>query len=100
NDKKKKEAEAAGKRFDHGLEVMDGYFKGVKANAWPAGAHPTTEEASKNKWTHEERADAMTLYKILTEQANLPALEAFRLMKSSGNGYVELFAREHEAIYR
>lgn len=92
-------AEIAAKRYDNGLKIMAGYLKGIKTNAWPAGAHPTAEEAAKYKWTHEERADAQTLYTQLTEQGNLTAPEAFRIMKSSGNGYIEKFAQEHERIY-
>ena len=47
----------------------------------------------------EYRRDAQHLYNMLTQQGNLTAPEAFRLMKSSGNGYIEQFATQHEAIY-
>lgn len=90
-------AELAGKRFDHGLEIMAGYLKeDPKTEYRPGSLAPgTAPEPGKKEYNR----NAQHLYTMLTQQGNLTAPEAFRLMRSSGNGYVEQFAREHEAIY-
>lgn len=90
-------AEAAGKRFDRGLEIMAGYLKENSKTEYRPGATNATQLAAEGK--QEYRRDAQHLYNILTQQGNLTAPEAFRLMRSSGNGYVEQFATTHEAIY-
>lgn len=90
-------AEAAGKRFDHGLELMAGYLKENPKTEYRAGSLPagTAPEPGKIEY----RRDAQYLYNMLTKQGNLTAPEAFRLMGSSGNSYIEQFAARHEAIY-
>lgn len=90
-------AEAAGKRFDRGLEIMAGYLKENPKAEYRPGAPNAQQLAAEGK--QEYRRDAQHLYNILTQQGNLTAPEAFRLMRSSGNGYIEQFATTHEAIY-
>jgi hypothetical protein len=90
-------AELSGKRFDHGLELMAGYLKENPKTEYRPGSLPagTAPEPGKVEY----RRDAQHLYDMLTKQGNLTAPEAFRLMQSSGNGYIEQFARTHEHIY-
>lgn len=89
-------AELAAKRFDHGLEIMAGYLKENSKAEYRPGAPNAQQLATEGKI--EYRRNAQHLYNMLTQQGNLTAPEAFRLMKSSGNGFVEQFANEHEAI--
>lgn len=91
-------AKAAGERFDKGLQIMASYLhKDDKAEFQPTGT--LGDKTKENEKLRPYQRNAMHLYKMLTEQGNLTAPEAFRIMGSSGNGYVEQFAREHEAIY-
>lgn len=90
-------AELAAKRFDHGLEIMAGYLKENDKAEYRPGVPNAQALAAEGKI--EYRRNAQHLYNILTQQGNLTAPEAFRLMKSSGNGYIEQFANEHEAIF-
>lgn len=94
-------AELAGKRFDHGLELMANYLKkNDKTEFSPTGVPAQDEQLGEGGKKQAYQRNAQQLYNQLTKQGNLTAPEAFRLMSSSGNGYVEQFAREHEAIYR
>lgn len=93
-------AELAGKRFDHGLELMSGYLKiNAKTEFNPTGVPAQETSLSEGGKKQVYRRNAQQLYDILTKQGNLTAPEAFRLMSSSGNGYIQQFAKEHEAIY-
>lgn len=96
----KEKAELEGKRFDHGLELMSSYLKrNEKTEYNPSGNPQQDQTLAEGGKKQPYQRNAQQLYNILTKQGNLTAPEAFRLMKSSGNGYVEKFAQEHEAIY-
>lgn len=96
----KEAAIAAGKRFDHGVEIMLGYLKmDPKTEFQPVDEGGPKDKVFEGEKKTAYRKDAMHLYTMLTKQGNLTAPEAFRIMKSSGNGYVEKFADEHEKIY-
>lgn len=92
-------AEIAGKRFDNGLQLMTNYLKPKNAYEYKAGETPEAIETAREKGGVPYQRNAQDLYNILTQQGNLTAPEAFRIMRSSGNGYVEQFANRHEKIY-
>jgi hypothetical protein len=97
NKKQEAEAKLAATRYDNGLKIMTAYLKENPKTEYRAGAPNAQTLATEGKV--EYRRNAQDLYNKLTQQGNLTAPEAFRIMGSSGNGYIEQFAREHEAIY-
>lgn len=98
---KTKEEQAAAKlqaaRYDNGLKIMTSYLKENPKTEYRPGAPNAATALQEGKL--EYRRNAEHLYKMLTEQGNMTAPEAFKLMKSSGNGYIEQYADEHERIY-
>lgn len=97
NKKQEATAKLEAKRYDNGLKIMTSYLKENPKTEFRPGVPNSQQLLSEGKV--EYRRNAQQLYNMLTTQGNLTAPEAFRLMKSSGNGYVEKFAEEHEAIY-
>lgn len=90
-------AKLAAERYNNGLAVMTSYLKENPKTEYRPGSLPAGQAPEPGKI--EYKRNAQDLYNKLTKQANLTAPEAFRIMGSSGNGYIEQFAREHEAIY-
>jgi len=84
-------------RYNNGLKVMTEYLKeNPKTEYRPGSINPSEQQAALHEGKIEYRRDAGHLYKMLTEQANLTPEEAYKLMRSSGNGYIEQFAHTEE----
>jgi hypothetical protein len=98
---KTKEQEAVAKlqakRYDEGLKIMAAYLKYNEKQEYRPGSPTEAQAKAEGKILYQRNAEQ--LYKMLTEQGNLTAPEAFKLMQSSGNGYIEQYAREHEEVY-
>lgn len=100
NARSKAAAEVAAKRYDKGLEIMThNLAKNDKTEFQPTGNPQVDKEAEESGKRRPYKRDAMGIYNQLTKQAFLSAPEAFNVMESSGNGYVEQFAKEHRFDY-
>lgn len=95
---KKAAATLYAKRYDNAVTIMANYLKLNTKTEFMPGHEPLG--AAKEKGLVEYNRNAEHLYRMLTEQGQLNALEAFKIMGSSGNHYIELYAKEHEAIYK
>jgi hypothetical protein len=92
---KKAAATLYAKRYDNAQKGMLEYLKvNPKLEYLPGSVQPGLPPPEGKMLYHR---DAGHLYKMLTEQFFLSPDEAFRMMKSTGNGYIEQYARTEEA---